>query len=543
MLQRSLAALLVAAAPTLCPWTWMASGGLQDQDQDQAPSRDPDRDADGLSDFQEVHKYRTDPDSADSDGDGTPDGDWDERREWSYTIRTIVQVLPPVTDDVLCDDYQDARLLDRTPDYVELEVIHYPLNTVAQGIEADEQWREHLDGLAAWVEPGITSNWDAELARELELALAEDGIDTRLLDDRTLVQRASDWLCRHAQYHDGFSTFLTSFDDQGRPFVEPELAARVERGEREGEITLEQKWQCELYAKGMFEAGQRGSCTSSAIYLSGCLRALGLPTRTVLTIPLVDASDEREVASLDRLRHPSIRAQIKQGILPLANSWSSHTFNEVWVGGRWRRLNYDRLGQNTLDAGLYGLLTHVATFHDWSDANMPATWGRRSVARAADGRRDDVFGGTNPYHSVALSDRFGVHSGLSPEALPEPPEPLRALQVSEAFWSDHPRSEFDFEVREPCVLLYVGEHDEFAAVKRFTASVDRRFFLEAQGHPTLAVSSSVGGWSMGRDCYAVLHLGPADWNELVPGVAYTIRPQNASSEFRWELPEPLAVTR
>ena len=58
---------------------------------------DVDRDKDGLSDWVEIHKYRTDPKKADSDGDGVPDGDWLERREYQYTIRTVLQVMRPVT--------------------------------------------------------------------------------------------------------------------------------------------------------------------------------------------------------------------------------------------------------------------------------------------------------------------------------------------------------------------------------------------------------------------------------------------------------------
>lgn len=54
---------------------------------------DPDTDRDGLSDFREIHKHFTDPNRADSDGDGTPDGDWSERREYSYTVRSILRVL------------------------------------------------------------------------------------------------------------------------------------------------------------------------------------------------------------------------------------------------------------------------------------------------------------------------------------------------------------------------------------------------------------------------------------------------------------------
>jgi hypothetical protein len=77
---------------------------------------DPDSDRDGLSDFHELHKHFTDPKNADSDGDGTPDGDWLERREFAYTVRAVVHVMKPVTLEHLTDDFQDARLLaTRTP--------------------------------------------------------------------------------------------------------------------------------------------------------------------------------------------------------------------------------------------------------------------------------------------------------------------------------------------------------------------------------------------------------------------------------------------
>ena len=82
-----------------------------------------DADQDGLSDVHEIHKYGSDPSKRDSDGDGVPDGDWLERREYAYTVRSVVQVMRPVTWESLNDDYQDARVLDETDAYVELEVI------------------------------------------------------------------------------------------------------------------------------------------------------------------------------------------------------------------------------------------------------------------------------------------------------------------------------------------------------------------------------------------------------------------------------------
>src|SRR5688572_25309927 len=123
-----------------------------------APPVDPDTDSDGLPDFQEKHKYFTNPALADSDGDGVADGDWNERREFAYTLRTVVHVLAPVTPEALNDDYQDARILDDTGRSIELEVVHYPLNTVAQAIVPDPDWRQTVKPMVEWTRPGLTAN-------------------------------------------------------------------------------------------------------------------------------------------------------------------------------------------------------------------------------------------------------------------------------------------------------------------------------------------------------------------------------------------------
>src|SRR5262249_26489263 len=75
---------------------------------------DPDSDGDGLSDFHEVHKYRTDPNKKDTAGKGAPDGGWQQRREFTYSVRALVRVLPPYNLKALNDDYQDVRVLAET---------------------------------------------------------------------------------------------------------------------------------------------------------------------------------------------------------------------------------------------------------------------------------------------------------------------------------------------------------------------------------------------------------------------------------------------
>jgi len=133
----------------------------------EAPA-DVDSDHDGLSDFDEIHKYFTDPHNADTDGDGIPDGDWSERREYAYSVHAILRVLPPVNLAEMNDDYQDARVLEVRDDYVEIEVVCYPLNTNASAIGPDRDWRAHAAAMKTWLAPGPTSNWDAALQKEID---------------------------------------------------------------------------------------------------------------------------------------------------------------------------------------------------------------------------------------------------------------------------------------------------------------------------------------------------------------------------------------
>ncbi|MEM8711540.1 MAG: transglutaminase domain-containing protein, partial [Planctomycetota bacterium] len=351
---------------------------------------DRDTDGDGLSDFHEVHKHRTDPKLADSDGDGVPDGDWHERREFTYTVRTVTEVLRPVTPDSITDDFQDARVLRETDDRVQLEVLHYPFSTAAEALRdgpvPSEEDAVPVDR-ARWVAPGPTSDHDAGLREAIHKGLASAGIDATNLEDPTTVAQVATWLCQHADYHDGFTTFVTGFDDEGAPFIPEDLQPHLDGN-------AEATWPREISARGMFERGERGSCTSSAIYLSGCLRALGVPTRTMLIVPLFDAGDEREWAmARERIQEPSVRRTVLGAIHRLRNSWASHTMNEVYLRGRWWRLDYGDLGVGILRRDRYGLTTRVATLHDWADARAWETIGRRQTLR----QRDAVLDGNNPY--------------------------------------------------------------------------------------------------------------------------------------------------
>jgi len=496
---------------------------------------DVDTDGDGLSDFHEVHKHRTDPEAADSDGDGVPDGDWFERREFTYTVRSVVEVLRPVTPEHLTDDFQDARVLRKTDERVQLEVVHYPFSTAAEALGGAGGPVVGEEEVARWLAPGPTSDWDPELRDALLAALAEDGIDASDPTDPRAIERVAGWLCRHAAYEDGFTSFVTAFDESGAPYLPAELAPHLDGD-------FEATWPRELSARGMFERAQRGSCTSSAVYLSGCLRALGVPTRTILVIPLFDAGDEREWAmARERIEEPYVRRTVLAGMSGLERSWASHTFNEVLIDGRWWRLDYDELGVGSLRRDRFGLSTHVATLHDWADARAWETIGRRQTL----GLRDAVLDGANPYSALSIDDAHGEHSTL---VIPEVESIV--MSVEALTWTDDPGLPAD-------VLAGLGPRGRFGLVARVTGvdgpssltdglrTARKRLVLEADGHPTLGIGLDAGcWWWRGDHALVYVPFGPADRRDLALDVTYRPRMREAPGpDAELVLADGLEVTR
>ncbi len=381
-------------------------------------SDDLDSDGDGLSDFQEVHKYLTDPAKWDTDGDGVGDGDWNERREYTYSVRTILQFMPPFDQAAPNDDFQDVRVLEERDDYIELEVIHYPFSMAGQSIKANPNWQRDYAKMTEYLKPGITTNWDAKMKQDLLAELKADGIIIDKLTDKQVVEKISRWLMRKSRSLDKVFTAYYIHYPNGKPKVYPGLENAFEnefnRDKAKYDWTIEQHFEHELLGKGMFYNKTHGSCTSTAVYLTTVLRAVGIPTRMIIAIPAVDPSNEEQLRFVrGRITHHKVRETMLGGLNRIRQGFVAHTFNEVYVGNRWQRLNYKKLGQPMLDPRLYGLLTHLYTFNDLSEPNLAPTWG----LRYAKGQRSAVFRHGNPYSAVTLSDLFGTHSNIpNPEA-------------------------------------------------------------------------------------------------------------------------------
>ncbi len=485
---------------------------------------DIDSDRDGLSDFQESHKFFTNPELADSDGDGVRDGDWHERREFTYTIRSVIKVMRPCDPAVANDDYQDARVLSESDAFVELEVVHYPFNTNAAAVEGSRDWQTPSPDLKAYLQAGVTTNWDDAMRRDLIGALQADGIDLQALTDRQVVERVADWLLARGKYQDVFTTYFVHFPN-GKAEIFPGLEEAF--GIKPGNTELfDKQMQHEVFGKGMFENKCYGTCTSAAIYLTTGLRAVGIPTRMILAIPPADGSDSRQIQMIeDHIAHHQVRRTLLGG-LPSAG-FAAHTFNEVYVGGRWRRLNYRQLGQNTYGPGAMGMLTHVLTFRDLSEAGLTETWGRRYGR----GERDDTFQGTNPYRTTEISDRFGIHSRLENTPVNDP----KVAPISKAYWffsdqrPDWIRADSVEQKSDGHLLVHVDlAVDELKAIY---PKLNPEFVLTAAGQPTVRAQAERGFWN--EECYLRI---PADqFAIMAPGVPYELTPAKTDGQHHWRV--------
>lgn len=505
-------------------------------------SAEPDADRDGLADFHEVHKYFTDPTKADTDGDGVPDGDWDERREYAYSVRAVMHVMAPFDVASMNDDYQDVRVLDERPDLLEFEVVVYPFNTVASAIPPDARRNGIPPEIEPYVAPGPCCNWDAAMQADLRSESKSNGIDRATLGDAEFVRRVAKWLFGRAEFEDGFTTFAYAFDG-ARPRVSATQRASVERTLASKGRTLDQQLERELYGKGMYATKSYGSCTSSAIYLSTALKALGVPTRTVVCVPVVDASDPREVAWIgSRITHGGVRAILEDSTAQAGGSWTSHTFNEVWIDGRWRRLNYAVLGQNVLDAEYLGLMVHVHTYSDHFAAGLVG-WGDR----AAHPQHAALFGGSNPYSCVSLSDRFGRHSKVVDDHVTR----VRELRIERAYWFDDPSrpasvtGRLEDPVTAGHVLVHVDTDVQPREMARCYDAVAKEFELHADGRATIPLRAKLGYWidTSGELCEFYLRIEPRDFARMESGVDYALACKGESTGARWTVDSGVTLRR
>ena len=261
-------------------------------------------------------------------------------------------------------------------------------------------------------------------------------------------------------------------------------------------------------------------------------------------VPLFDAGDEREWAMVkERIRTPEVRRALLSGLRGLENHWASHTMNEVFVRGRWWRLDYSELGVGILRGERFGLTTRIGTFHDWADARAFETLGRRQTLHT----RDSVLDGANPYSMLVVDELHGTHSTL---VLPEPQ--LLVGRIESLRWTDDPDLPKDvLEGLAPRgrfgLVAQIGGLEDTTALRNLLAEAPKRLLLESEGHPYLGIGLDPAcWWWRGDEKHALVYVpfGPADKRDLVLDAVYRpkIRDERQSGS-RFEFVDGIELTR
>jgi RNA polymerase sigma factor (sigma-70 family) len=506
---------------------------------------DPDCDGDGLLDFHEVHKYRTDPNKKDTAGKGLLDGDLPRHRQFTYSVRAVIRVMPPYNLKALNDDYQDVRVLKETKEFVELEVVLYPFNSNAEAITGNPNWKKDYAGMTEYLAPGITTNWDEQMRKDLLRELAKDGIDPDRLTDKEVVEQVSRWLFKRSTHRSMFCTFFVGFRD-GKPAILPGLEERFDREKGDPKWTVQEQFEHELFGKQMFARKTYGTCTSTAIYQTTVLRALGIPTRMILCIPPADGSDPAQLELIERgLTNHRVRCDVATGVIS-SEGFTSHTLCEVFVGGRWRRLNFTTLAQNVLERNYLGLMIKVHMFNDLSEARLAETWG----ARYAKSQRDEFFPRNNPYRLLEVGDHFGKHARV-----PNPPadKEHKQITIGKVYWAkdahEHVRKMRTFAGKDDGRFFIHGEEwlrdVGYHQYKLFNRRADRNFVLRAKGRPDVSchVSDGYVTW-VSQDLRELEMIIPAaEYAKMAKGVAYSLHPVNGKTGYEWKVSEGVKLTR
>lgn len=268
----------------------------------------------------------------------------------------------------------------------------------------------------------------------------------------------------------------------------------------------------------------------------------------ILCIPPADGSDPSQVEMLEKgLSHHRVRHAVSMGVL--SEGFTSHTFCEVFVGGRWRRLNYTTLGQNVLERNYLGLMIKVHTFKDLAEAKLAETWG----TRYARGQRSELFPRNNPYRLLEVSDHFGRRARIH-----NPPVETehRHLTIEKVYWADSKEAPQDVRdmptlaAKEDGRLFLHGAEwfenaGDYLQYKLFMRRADRKFLLRAKGRPDVKCELSMGFVTRASQKVREMEvlIPAAEYARMARGVAYTLHAVNGKKGYPWKVSAGVTLTR
>ena len=363
----------------------------------------PDTDADGLTDYEEYCKYRTDPTLADSDGDGTPDAEWNERREYTYSIRAVLELKPPWALKAMNDLFQDARLMENAVGnsaYDKVEVIVYPYASPAL-LPTAYPYQLPSEAFAEYIQPTLDLNYSSEMQVDIQRILSQT---VHTLDVLAKLQHEIGQMKLTTPL---YAPFVYTYKTREKLVVDQTFFESVDREVTESEI--EEVLAVNYFGDSMFKQKRYGACISRARLFASMLRAAGIPARVTMGVPmiyyykgtgewkrLITNLNNEEIIGGFSYEKPSAPDEV---------AIVGHSQVEVYLNNHWIRLGY-QINEGPLFAGTDKVFIKIIDAADFTEVDFTKTWAPGQWIKE------------RPYKTVELSDQAATYKSKFKRKLP-----------------------------------------------------------------------------------------------------------------------------
>lgn len=356
-----------------------------------------DSDKDTLPDFYEIFKYETDPNNPDSDGDGIPDSDWNERLEYTDTISYTTKIMNVYNLDAMNNAFQDYRIVEQADTYTIFEIVHYPNNRCYDRLYQNQNWSEgYPEEMQQYLQPYLLANWDEQMKNDLINELRKGGIYPEKLSDLELVRAVTRWVERRNTRItcQGLDNFI-EIDENNNIAEQPQRKHYADILKRNlPNLTYQEMLNKTVLGKEMFYNKSISHCLSSSTHHATVLRALGIPTRIVSMTHMFNTGDTKQTNLINNL-DPELKTQFINK-MP-GSGWNNHYHLQCYIGNLWVDIDYDKVPCN--------FSTHLLGFITFSQCNDLSEF----IPIANDKWFDHLFAGKpvkgfDSYHPYQLID-------------------------------------------------------------------------------------------------------------------------------------------
>ncbi len=364
-----------------------------------------DYDGDGLTDYYEIYRNFSDPSNKDSDHDGILDGDWHERTEYTYTIKAEIRLIEPYDLDFIESHIeQDMRLIEKTEDYADIELIIYPFHKMSETVIGNSHYKLDNASLMSEITPGLTNDWDEKYQEDLLRLLKGNGIDPEKMTDQELVFSIIYFF--EMEDYNGLEGYVSEFSDitdtsyhmydwytsyvngkavispliiENRPEVLKEINDTLTKTVADFTLFSKEKWTNQdlinlaSSTKEMFYRRAHGSCSGTSEFYASVFQSLGIPTKVM---PIATTIDTGKMHDENGGEHQSLyQLRVSQGknfsngtvqstwLRGLGDFGSGHVMNYIYLGNRW--VNVDISGGMTFNR--QPIMGDFIVFHKTAD--------------------------------------------------------------------------------------------------------------------------------------------------------------------------------